>query len=55
MKMKAMILGDLVNLLYCAQEIDKGSQLFYSKLEDEISMRIRQIKDEDFQTLIECF
>lgn len=49
-----MTLGDLVNLLWSAQEIGKGSEYFYQKLEDEIMGRIRQIKDEEFQTLIEC-
>lgn len=54
LKMKTMLLPDLINLLWSVLEINKGSKLFYSKLEDELSVRIRQVKDEDFKTLVEC-
>ncbi len=53
--MKTMLLSDLINLLWTAQEIGRGSPYFYDKLESEITLRIKGIKDEDFQTLIECF
>ena len=55
LKMKAMILPDLLNLLWSAQEIKRGSKFFYEKLEEEILTRIRQVKDDDLQLLIECF
>jgi len=41
LKMKTMLLPDLINLLWSVLEINKGSKLFYKKLEDELSVRIR--------------
>ena len=55
LKMKEMNLDDLINLLWSALEIGKGSQLFYQSLEGELAKRIRGIKDEQFSTLIACF
>jgi hypothetical protein len=42
-----MQLPDLLNLLWSAQEIKRGSKLFFEKLEEEIISRIRTVKDED--------
>mmetsp|Transcript_40542 Transcript_40542/g.29881 ORF Transcript_40542/g.29881 Transcript_40542/m.29881 type:complete len:97 (+) Transcript_40542:728-1018(+) len=53
--MKRMLLPDLVNLLWCAHEMDRGSQTFYSSLENEIIAKISQINEEDLYTLLECF
>jgi len=53
--MKEMSLGDLVNLLWSAQEIQKGSEYFFAKLEEEITSRIKNIKEQEFITLIQCF
>ena len=45
-KMKLMALEDLINLLWTALKINKGSSMFFEKLETELSKRIRGIKDE---------
>ena len=45
-KMKFLNLDDLINMLWTALKINKGSSMFYEKLEFEISKRIRGIKDE---------
>jgi hypothetical protein len=55
MSMKVMALDDLLNLMWSALEIDRGSQFFYQTLEAELSKRVRGIKDEQFETLIGCF
>ena len=55
LKMKAMNLEDLINLMWSALEINRGGQFFYETLEGELSKRIRGIKDEQFETLIACF
>lgn len=55
MKMKFMALPDLLNLMWSTQEIRRGSNYFYEKLEEEILSRIRTVKDDDLQLLIECF
>ena len=55
MKMKQMALPDLLNLLWSAQEIKRGSLYFYTKIEEEIMLRIRQVKDDDLSLLLECF
>jgi hypothetical protein len=47
LKMRSMQLPDLLNLLWSAQEIKRGSKLFFEKLEEEIISRIRTVKDED--------
>lgn len=53
--MKSMALPDLINLLWSVQEIKRGSKFFFEKLEEEIMSRIRGVKDDDLQLLIECF
>ena len=45
-KMKFLNLDDLINMLWTALKINKGSSVFYERLENEISKRIRGIKDE---------
>ena len=45
-KMKFMNLDDLINMLWTSLKINKGSSFFYERIEDEISKRIRGIKDE---------
>lgn len=55
MKMKEMQLEDLINLMWCALEVEKGTNTFYKELEAELSKRMLRIKDEEFQTLISCF
>lgn len=45
-KMREMSLDDLINLLWSALQIKKGTHFFYEKLEEELSKRIRGIKDE---------
>lgn len=54
-KMKEMAIDDLVNLLWSALQISKGSKFFYERLEEEIGRRVRGVKDEEFETLIACF
>lgn len=54
-KMKTMQLADLLNLLWAAKELKRGGQFFYQKLEEELLSRIRTVKDDDLQLLIECF
>lgn len=54
-KLKSMNISELINLLWSAQEIQKGSPYFFGKLEEEICARLRTIKDEDFSLLLECF
>ncbi len=44
--MKAMALEDLINLMWTALEINRGSTLFYDTLEGELSKRVRGIKDD---------
>ena len=44
--MKAMALEDLINLMWTALEINRGSPLFYDTLEGELAKRVRGIKDE---------
>jgi hypothetical protein len=45
--MKTMGLPDLLNLLWSAQEIKRGSQYFFTKLEEEVMARIRNVKDDE--------
>ena len=54
-KMGVMTLDDLINLLWSALSVGKGSDLFYEKLEKEMARRLRSIKDEQFETLLTCF
>jgi hypothetical protein len=53
--MKAMSLEDLINLMWSALEINRGSPLFYETLESELARRVRGIKDEQFEILLACF
>ena len=53
--MKLMALDDLINLMWTALKIEKGSAVFYDRLEYEISKRIKGIKDEQYETLLQCF
>jgi hypothetical protein len=46
LKMKAMSLDDLINLMWSGLELGKGSAMFYETLESELGKRIRGIKDE---------
>lgn len=41
-------------MLWSSQEVKRGSNYFFEKLEEEILARIRGIKDDDLQLLIEC-
>lgn len=50
-----MALDDLLNLMWSALEIDRGSQYFFQTLEAELAKRVRGIKDDQFETLIGCF
>ena len=54
-KMKLMALDDLINLLWTALKIDRGSGMFFERLERELTRRIRSIKDEQYETLLQCF
>jgi hypothetical protein len=53
--MKTMTLDDLLNVLWAALEVNRGTPLFFSSIESELSKRIRTIKDEQFETLMGCF
>ena len=53
--MKLMALEDLINLLWTSLKIEKGSGVFYDRLEREIGKRIKSIKDEQYETLLQCF
>jgi len=55
LKMKAMSLDDLLNLMWSALEINRGGDMFYETLEAELAKRVRGIKDEQFETLMSCF
>ena len=54
-KLKEMDLDNLLNLMWSALEIEKGSAIFFEQIESEITKRILKIKDEEFQTLLACF
>ena len=54
-KMKLMSLDDLINLLWTALKINRGSGIFFERLEKELTKRIRSIKDEQYETLLQCF
>ena len=55
LKMANMDLEDLINLMWSAMEIERGSRSFQDELEKELTKRILKIKDEEFQTLLTCF
>jgi len=44
--MKLMGLDDLINIMWTALKIDRGSKPFFERLEKELAKRIRGIKDE---------
>lgn len=50
-----MSLDDLINLMWSALEMNRGSPIFYTTLESELGKRVRGIKDDQFETLISCF
>lgn len=54
-KMKVMALDDLINLLWTALKIERGSPLFFERLERELGKRIRGIKDDQYETILQCF
>lgn len=54
-KLKEMAIEDLINLLWSSLQIKKGTHFFYEKLEEELSRRIRGVRDDQFETLISCF
>jgi hypothetical protein len=45
-KMREMAIEDLINLLWSALRIAKGSHYFYDRLEEEIGRRIMGVKDD---------
>ena len=53
--MREMALDDLINLLWSSLEIKKGTHYFYEKLEEELSKRIRGVKDDQYESLLACF
>jgi hypothetical protein len=55
LNMKEMKLEELINLIWSAQKVKKGSKLFYEEFEKELTKRIQRVKDEEFHTLISCF
>lgn len=55
LKMKSMSLDDLINLMWTALEMQRGSGVFFNELEKEMAKRVRSIKDDQFETLIACF
>jgi hypothetical protein len=46
--MRQMELEDLINLLWTATEVGRGSNTFFQELEKELSKRMLMIKDEEF-------
>ena len=54
-KTKVMSLDDLINLLWTAIKIDRGSPVFYERLEKELTKRILGVKDDQFELLLQCF
>ena len=48
LKMANMDLEDLINLMWSAMEIERGSRSFQDELEKELTKRILKIKDEEF-------
>lgn len=54
-KMREMVIEDLVNLFWSSLQIKKGTHYFYERLEEELTLRVKGIKDDQFGTLISCF
>lgn len=48
LKLRDTELEDLINLMWSAIEIEKGSKMFYEELEKEVTKRILRVKDEEF-------
>jgi len=55
MKMRDMKLPDLINLLWCASELKKGSDPFLKELEKNLTRLILKVGDDDFEQLLTCF
>jgi hypothetical protein len=54
LRMDKMLLEDLINLMWSALHVGKGSDTFFNEVDKNIRKRIYKIKDEDFQTMIGC-
>jgi hypothetical protein len=54
LKLGSMLLEDLVNLMWSALRINKGTDAFFTEIEKVLRKRVYKFKDEDFQTLIGC-
>lgn len=50
-----MALDDLLNLMWSGIKIERGNDLYYKTLEEELAKRIRGIKDDQYEQLISCF
>lgn len=46
-KMKEMQLEDLLSLLWSALEINRGSNMFYDELENQLTKRLLRVKDDE--------
>ena len=44
--MRSMALDDLLNLMWSSLKIERGNDLYYKTLEEELTKRIRGIKDD---------
>jgi len=45
-KIKEMKLDDLINMLWAALEVNRGSNLFFETIEGHLTKQLRVIKDE---------
>ena len=54
-KIKEMKLDDLINMLWAALEVNRGSNLFFETIEGHLTKQLRVIKDEQFEMLMTCF
>ena len=48
LKLRDSELEDLINLMWSAIEINKGSGMFFEELEKEITKRMLRVKDDEF-------
>mmetsp|Transcript_15020 Transcript_15020/g.25531 ORF Transcript_15020/g.25531 Transcript_15020/m.25531 type:complete len:412 (-) Transcript_15020:1057-2292(-) len=53
-KMKEMEMDDLINLLWSALELNRGSPLFFEEIEKMIMRKVLKVTDEDLEQLISC-
>jgi hypothetical protein len=53
--MNEMTLDELLNVLWAVLEVNRGTPLLYETIEEELTKRIRLIKDEQFEVLMACF